>query len=68
MKFTNTEVEDLIEKIISLIIDYKMRMNFSMRTSEDVIEEIGHMCKEFKDKYICPYEKYTTEWYDEHGE
>ena len=35
---------------------------------ESALNDIEETCKDFKDKYCCPYEKYTAEWYDEHGE
>lgn len=64
MKYTNTEVEDFIESIMTIIDHYKGGFEDPDRTI-DIIEEL---CNDFKNKYICPYEKHTAEWYDEHGE
>lgn len=64
MKYTNTEVEFLIGEILSAINYYKEGWN----DENPVMDTIEKLCNEFKDKYICPYEKYTEEWYDEHGE
>lgn len=35
---------------------------------ESALNDIEESCRLFIDEYICPYEKYTEEWYDEHGE
>ena len=64
MKFTNTEVEDFIESIMTIIDHYRGGFEDPDRTI-DIIEEL---CNDFKNNYICPYEKHTAEWYDEHGE
>ena len=64
MKFTNTEVEDFVDNILFSINCYKE----GWKDENPIISDIERICNEFKDKYICPYEKYTDEWYDEHGE
>jgi len=64
MKYTSTEVEEFIDKIL-----------FSVRYAkeghddyESALNDIEERCRLFRDEYICPYEKHTEEWYDEHGE
>ena len=64
MKFTNTEVEDLIEKILFIIDDCEK----GYKDEYKALKQIKNMCKKFNEEYCCPYEKYTAEWYDEHGE
>lgn len=64
MKFTNTEVETLLDRILFDIKYYKE----GNEDAESTIDNIEEVCANFKDNYICPYEKYTAEWYDEHGE
>lgn len=64
MKFTNTEVEDLLESIMFSINYYKEGHD----DPESALKDIEERCRLFRDEYICPYKKYTAEWYDEHGE
>jgi hypothetical protein len=64
MEYTNTRVEDLCENILSAIESHRYGY-VDCHTTLDLIEKIT---TEFRNKYCCPYEKYTAEWYDKHGE
>ena len=64
MKFTNTEVEGFIESIMTIIDHYFG----GFEDPHSAIVGIEELCNDFKNEYCCPYEKYTAEWYDEHGE
>ena len=67
MKYTNTEVEEFVDKILETIKEYREGWECNL-DGDYAVCDIEKLCNEFKDKYICPYEKYTEEWYDEHGE
>ena len=64
MKFTNTEVEDFVESLLTIIDHYRG----DCINADSAIDDIEEACTKFKNEYCCPYEKYTAEWYDEHGE
>lgn len=64
MKFTNTEAEDFVEKLQDIIKYYRD----GYENPESTIDTIEEICEKFYREYCCDAERYTWEWYDDHGE
>ena len=64
MKFTNTEVEDFVESLLTIIDHYRG----DYIDADSTIDDIEEACTNFRNKYCCDCEKYTWDWYYEHGE
>ena len=60
----NKELNYMIDRIRSIITLYKE----GQYTEKELINRLEVTCNEYKEKYCCPYEDHTAEWYDEHGE